>query len=93
MSTEPAPEITADVGRRGRPLHRTWAQRVAKAERAAARERERREVLGAELRACRAEVRRLRRLLAGTEAGRMAALQAQLDRAREELVKWRAGRR
>lgn len=93
MSTAPAPESTADAGRRGRPLHRTWAQRLAKAERALERERAKRAEAVEELRGLRAEVRRLHRLVASTDAGRLVELRAQLERAREELREWRAGRR
>lgn len=92
MSTAPAPESSnAAAGKR--PLRRTAAQRIAKAERALERERERRAVVSEELRLVRAEVRRLRAALARSDAGRIEALKAQLDRAREEIAAWRSGRR
>lgn len=91
-TTAPAPDTTA-AGRRGRTLRRSCAQRLAQAERAIERERAKRAEAVDELRGLRAEVRRLHRLMASTDAGRLVELRAQLERAREELREWRAGRR
>lgn len=91
-TTAPAPDTTA-AGRRGRPLHSTWAQRLRRAERALERERAKRAQAVEELRVLRAEVRRLHRLVADTDAGRLVELRAQLERAREELRQWRTGKR
>lgn len=101
MSTEHAPESSSDSssgadassGRRGRRLHMTAAQKVAKAERALARERERRAELGEEVRALKLEVRRLQRIVDSTDVGRIVALQQRLERTEAELREWRRGNR
>lgn len=79
---------------RGRkPIRHTWAWRLARAERHLAREQECVQELRAKVREMSAEVRRLRRLLRDTDAGRLVEVQAQLERAQQELRAWRAGRR
>lgn len=91
-TTTESPRAGGDAPGR-KPIRHTWAWRLARAERQLAREQERTQELRAKVREASAEVRRLRRLLRDTDAGRLVEVQVQLERAQRELAAWRAGRR